>query len=54
MTLTTIPREAVLPVHAANAMTGEVPYWDAAAGTLWWVDVQGQRLLGGARPTRKA
>ncbi|MGG5820412.1 SMP-30/gluconolactonase/LRE family protein [Falsiroseomonas sp. HW251] len=46
MTVTTIPREAALPVHAANAVTGEVPYWDAATGTLWWIDVQGQRLLG--------
>lgn len=46
MTVTTIPREAALPVHAANAVTGEVPYWDAASGTLWWIDVQGQRLLG--------
>ena len=36
MTITTIPRAAVLPVHAANAVTGEVPYWDAPTGLLWW------------------
>jgi sugar lactone lactonase YvrE len=23
-----------------------VPCWDAAHGTLWWLDIQGQRLLG--------
>jgi sugar lactone lactonase YvrE len=46
MTVTTIPRDAALAVHAANAVTGEVPYWDATTGTLWWIDVQGQRLLG--------
>jgi sugar lactone lactonase YvrE len=40
-----IPRDAAQPVHQANAVTGEVPYWDAATGTLWWIDVQGQRLL---------
>lgn len=41
-----IKRGAVRAVHEANAMTGEVPCWDAANGTLWWIDVQGQRLLG--------
>ncbi len=41
-----IPREAVKPVHEANALTGEVPCWDPRSGTLWWIDVQGQRLLG--------
>jgi sugar lactone lactonase YvrE len=42
---TLIPRDAAQPVHQANAVTGEVPYWDAPTGTLWWIDVQGQRLL---------
>lgn len=41
-----IKRDAVIPVHEGNAMTGEVPCWDARRETLWWVDVQGQRLLG--------
>lgn len=38
--------EAALPVQMANAVTGEAPYWDAVSGTLWWLDIQGQRLLG--------
>ncbi len=37
---------AVLPVHMANALTGEAPFWDARSGILWWIDIQGQRLLG--------
>jgi sugar lactone lactonase YvrE len=41
-----IKRSAVVPVHEANALTGEVPSWDARSGTLWWADIQGQRLLG--------
>ncbi|MGL4239711.1 MAG: SMP-30/gluconolactonase/LRE family protein [Beijerinckiaceae bacterium] len=41
-----IGRDDVLPVQAANAVTGEVPYWDAPSATLWWVDIQGQRLIG--------
>jgi sugar lactone lactonase YvrE len=41
-----IARHAVLPVHQANALTGEAPFWDASTGTLWWIDIQGQRLLG--------
>lgn len=41
-----IRREAVRAVHEANAMTGEVPCWDAGRETLWWIDVQGQRVLG--------
>lgn len=40
-----IPRDAALPAHTANALTGEVPIWDARRGTLWWTDIQGQRLL---------
>jgi sugar lactone lactonase YvrE len=40
-----IGRDAVIAVHAANAVTGEVPFWDARRGLLWWVDIQGQRLL---------
>ena len=42
----TISRAHVLPVHCANAVTGEVPYWDGELSMLWWVDIQGQRLLG--------
>lgn len=41
-----VRRDAVVPVHEANALTGEVPCWDARSGTLWWADIQGQRLLG--------
>jgi sugar lactone lactonase YvrE len=41
-----IKRDAVIPVHEGNALTGEVPCWDARRETLWWVDVQGQRVLG--------
>jgi sugar lactone lactonase YvrE len=41
-----IPASNVLAVHQANAVTGEVPFWDAASATLWWIDIQGQRLLG--------
>ena len=41
-----IKREAVVCVHHANALTGEVPCWDAGRETLWWIDIQGQRLLG--------
>jgi sugar lactone lactonase YvrE len=41
-----IERQAVLPVHQANAVTGEAPLWDATTETLWWIDIQGQRLLG--------
>ncbi len=46
MALHIIPKANVVPVHCANAVTGEVPYWDSSTGTLWWVDIQGQRLLG--------
>jgi sugar lactone lactonase YvrE len=41
-----IKRDAVVAVHQANALTGEVPCWDANRETVWWVDIQGQRLLG--------
>jgi sugar lactone lactonase YvrE len=41
-----IPRDALTSVHEANALTGEIPCWDAARETLWWVDIQGQRVLG--------
>jgi sugar lactone lactonase YvrE len=46
MTVRTIGRENVFPVQTANAVTGEVPYWDQCSATLWWVDIQGQRLIG--------
>lgn len=42
----TIMADDILPVHMADALTGEAPFWDAARGTLWWIDIQGQRLLG--------
>jgi sugar lactone lactonase YvrE len=42
----TIPSSAVFVVQQANAVTGEVPYWDAQSGLLWWTDIQGHRLLG--------
>ena len=41
-----ITREAVVAIQQANALTGEVPCWDADRETVWWVDIQGQRLLG--------
>jgi sugar lactone lactonase YvrE len=45
MTIVRISSSALLPVHQANAVTGEAPYWDSRDGTLWWIDIQGQRLL---------
>lgn len=33
------------PRHEALALTGEAPLWDATRGCLWWLDIQGQRLL---------
>jgi sugar lactone lactonase YvrE len=41
-----IPSAAVLPVQMADALTGESPFWDARDATLWWIDIQGQKLLG--------
>ncbi len=46
MSVSIIGRESVFAVQTANAVTGEVPYWHEPSGTLWWVDIQGQRLLG--------
>jgi sugar lactone lactonase YvrE len=46
MSVRVIDRRAAVPVHQANAMTGEAPFWDEDNGTLWWIDIQGQRLLG--------
>jgi sugar lactone lactonase YvrE len=46
MSVHIIGRDNVFAVQAANAVTGEVPYWDAHSRTLWWVDIQGQRLIG--------
>jgi sugar lactone lactonase YvrE len=40
-----ISRNDVIAVHAGNAVTGEAPFWDAPRGALWWIDIQGQRLL---------
>lgn len=45
MAVARIPASALLPVHQANAVTGEAPFWDARDGLLWWIDIQGQRLL---------
>lgn len=33
-------------VHPAMALTGEAPIWDGYHEKLWWIDIQGQRLLG--------
>ena len=41
----TIGRHAVVAVHHGNAVTGECPYWDPVSAMLWWIDIQGQRLL---------
>jgi sugar lactone lactonase YvrE len=46
-----IEAEAAQAVHRANAVTGECPYWDEATRTLWWIDIQGQRVLGYAPGT---
>lgn len=43
---TSIKAAAAAPVHMAMALTGESPFWDAATATLWWIDIQGQRILG--------
>ena len=37
---------AIVLAHAEKAITGESPVWDAARATLWWIDIQGKRLLG--------
>ena len=46
MSVRIIGRGQVFAAQAANAVTGEVPCWDASSATLWWVDIQGQRLIG--------
>jgi sugar lactone lactonase YvrE len=46
MSVRVIPAAHVFAVHRANAVTGETPYWDVPTATLWWIDIQGQRLLG--------
>lgn len=35
-----------LVVHHARALTSESPVWDATREILWYIDIQGQRLLG--------
>ena len=40
-------------VHRGDALTAESPCWDAARSTLWYIDIQGQRLFG-HRPDEKA
>lgn len=45
MAIVRIPATALLPVHQANAVTGEAPFWDCRDDALWWIDIQGQRLL---------
>jgi sugar lactone lactonase YvrE len=42
----TIPSNAAQAVHRANAVTGECAFWDAPSGFVWWIDIQGQRVLG--------
>ncbi|HEY4200292.1 MAG TPA: SMP-30/gluconolactonase/LRE family protein [Devosiaceae bacterium] len=32
--------------HREQAVTGESPLWDDTRNTLWWIDIQGRRLLG--------
>jgi sugar lactone lactonase YvrE len=32
--------------QAEKAVTGESPVWDDGRGVLWWIDIQGRRLLG--------
>jgi len=32
--------------QAEQAVTGESPVWDDMRGILWWIDIQGRRLLG--------
>lgn len=44
----TIGSADVFGLHPAHAMTGEAPCWDPRTGILWWIDIQGQRLLGHA------
>lgn len=41
-----LARGPVCCAHPAMALTGESPVWDAARGVVWWIDIQGQRLLG--------
>lgn len=33
-------------IHRADVCTGEAPLWDHRFATIWWIDIQGQRLLG--------
>jgi sugar lactone lactonase YvrE len=33
-------------VQAEQAITGESPLWDDRRQVLWWIDIQGKRLLG--------
>lgn len=40
-----LARGPAICVHDAMALTGESPCWDAGRGILWWIDIQGQRLL---------
>jgi len=38
---TELEAELVLDAHAT---LGEGPVWDAVAGVLWWVDIEGRRI----------
>ena len=38
---TELDAELVLDAHAT---LGEGPVWDADAGILWWVDIEGRRI----------
>lgn len=34
------------PLSRAKALTGESPVWDDRRKCVWWIDIQGQRLIG--------
>jgi sugar lactone lactonase YvrE len=38
-------------LHPHIALTGESPVWDPGRNVLWWIDVQGQWLLGWSSDT---
>lgn len=34
------------PLSRTKALTGESPVWDDRRNCVWWIDIQGQRLIG--------